>query len=162
MSQKCYLRCFLTMFLRYFLTLSAALLAEWLRSLVFSALNRWSSHRCGFEPSSGHMWDKSSSSCGSLGGFSWWYFSFLHHVQPQNPNTLIFENAFIYEPSHDKTNKMNFASFHGIHPVWSESSLSAWRSIGSFSTHKVHSKDSDQTARICRLICAFVVRIWHK
>ena len=29
----------------------------------------------------------------------------------------------------------------GIRPVWSESSLSAWRIIGSLATHKVHSKD---------------------
>ena len=30
-------------------------MAEWLRQLSFSALNRSSSHRCGFEPSSGHV-----------------------------------------------------------------------------------------------------------
>ena len=29
--------------------------AEWLRTLIFSALNHSSSHRCGFEPSSGHI-----------------------------------------------------------------------------------------------------------
>ena len=29
----------------------------------------------------------------------------------------------------------------GIHPVWSESSLSAWRNIGSWATHWVHSED---------------------
>ena len=36
-------------------TLSAASVAEWLSMLIISALNRSSSHRCGFEPSSGHM-----------------------------------------------------------------------------------------------------------
>ena len=30
-------------------------MAEWLRPLIFSALNRSSSHRCGFEASSGHV-----------------------------------------------------------------------------------------------------------
>ena len=35
----------------------------------------------------------------------------------------------------------------GIRPVLSESSLSAWRSIGSLATHKAHSEDSDQTAQ---------------
>ena len=30
-------------------------LAEWLSPLIFSALNRSSSHHCGFEPSSCHM-----------------------------------------------------------------------------------------------------------
>ena len=38
-----------------FQSILAALVAEWLRPLIFSALNRSSSHRCGFEPSSGHM-----------------------------------------------------------------------------------------------------------
>ena len=33
----------------------------------------------------------------------------------------------------------------GIRPVWSESSLSAWRKFGSLATHWAHSKDSDQT-----------------
>ena len=35
----------------------------------------------------------------------------------------------------------------GIHPVWSESSLSAWRKLGSLATHWAHSNDSDQTGR---------------
>ena len=41
----------------------------------------------------------------------------------------------------------------GIRPVWSESSLSAWRKLGSLATHWVHSEDSDQTGRMPRLIC---------
>ena len=41
----------------------------------------------------------------------------------------------------------------GIRPVWSESSLSAWRKLGSLATHWAHSKDSDQTGRMPRLIC---------
>ena len=36
----------------------------------------------------------------------------------------------------------------GIRPVWSESSLSAWRKLGSLATHWAHSEDSDQTGRI--------------
>ena len=35
-----------------------------------------------------------------------------------------------------------------IHPVWSESSLSAWRKLGSLATHWAHSEDSDQTGRM--------------
>ena len=31
----------------------------------------------------------------------------------------------------------------GIHPVWSESSLSAWRHFGCWATHWAHSEDSD-------------------
>ena len=44
--------------------------AEWLRSLIISALNSSSSHCYGFEPSSGHMGDKPSSTYGWSGGFS--------------------------------------------------------------------------------------------
>ena len=39
-----------------------------------------------------------------------------------------------------------------IHPVWSESSLSAWRNIGPLTTHGACSKDSDQTGQLPRLI----------
>ena len=42
-----------------------------------------------------------------------------------------------------------------IRPVWSESSLSAWRKLGSLATHWVHSEDSDQTDRMPRLIWVF-------
>ena len=43
----------------------------------------------------------------------------------------------------------------GIHPVWSEFSLSAWRKFVSFSTDKVHSEDSDQTGQMPRLSWVF-------
>ena len=49
----------------------------------------------------------------------------------------------------------------GIRLVWSESSLSAWRIIGSLATHKRDSEDSDQTGRMSRLICVFAWRICH-
>ena len=43
----------------------------------------------------------------------------------------------------------------GIRPVWSESSLSAWRNHGSLATHSAHSEDSEQTGRMPRLIWVF-------
>ena len=43
----------------------------------------------------------------------------------------------------------------GIRPVWSESSLSAWRRFGSWVTHKALSKDSDQTEWMPMLIWVF-------
>ena len=46
-------------------------------------------------------------------------------------------------------------------PVWSGSSLSAWRKLGSLATHWAHSEDSDQTGRIPRLICVFAGRTCH-
>ena len=67
------------------------------------------------------------------------------------------------EPQHDKTNKMiarpaKTQMSLGIHPVWSESSLSAWRKLGSLATHSAHSEDSDQTGRTPRLIWVFAGR----
>ena len=43
----------------------------------------------------------------------------------------------------------------GTRPVWSESSLSAWRKLGSLATHWVHSEDSEQTGQMPRLIWVF-------
>ena len=43
----------------------------------------------------------------------------------------------------------------GIRPIWSESLLSTWRNLGSLATHWAHSKDSDQTGRMPRLIWVF-------
>ena len=49
----------------------------------------------------------------------------------------------------------------GICPVWPESSLSAWRTIGSSATHWAQCEDSDQTGRMPRLIWVFTVRTCH-
>ena len=46
----------------------------------------------------------------------------------------------------------------GIRPVWSESSLLAWRKPGSLATHWAHSEDSDQTGWMPRLIWVFAGR----
>ena len=64
------------------------------------------------------------------------------------------------EPQHDNTNKMSVRPAKtqislGIHSVWSESSLSTWRKLGSLATHLAHSEDSDQTGRMPRLIWVF-------
>ena len=49
----------------------------------------------------------------------------------------------------------------GIRPVCSESSLSAWRSIGSLATYWANSEVSDQTVRMPRLIGDFAGRTDH-
>ena len=46
----------------------------------------------------------------------------------------------------------------GIRPVWSESSLSVRRKLGSLATQWAHSEDSDQTARMSRLVWIFAGR----
>ena len=49
----------------------------------------------------------------------------------------------------------------GIRLVWSESSLSAWRNIGSSATHWVCSEDPDQTGWMPRLIWVFAEHTCH-
>ena len=49
----------------------------------------------------------------------------------------------------------------GMRPVWSESSLSAWRKLRSLATHWAHSKDSDQTGWMPRLIWVSTVCTGH-
>ena len=46
----------------------------------------------------------------------------------------------------------------GIRPVWSESSLSAWRKLGSLATHWARSEDYDHIGRMPRLIWVFAGR----
>ena len=46
-------------------------------------------------------------------------------------------------------------------PLRPESSMSAWRNLGSLPTHCAHSKDSDQTGRMPRLIWVFAGRRDH-
>ena len=47
-----------------------------------------------------------------------------------------------------------------VHPAKTQmSSLSAWRKLGSLANHWAHSKDSDQTGRMPRLIWVFAGRI---
>ena len=81
----------------------------------------------------------------------WWWISSTHFL------------TWIFEPRHDKTNKVCVRPVKtqislGIRPVWSESSLSAWRNLGPLATYWVHSKDSDQTGRMPRLIWVFAGR----
>ena len=49
----------------------------------------------------------------------------------------------------------------GIRPVWSVSSLSAWRKLGALATHTAHSEDSAQTGRMPRLNWVFAWRTYH-
>ena len=70
---------------------------------------------------------------------------------------VVCDVKWFFESRHDKTNKMNVRPAKtqislGIRPVWSESSLSTWRKLGSLTTHQVHSEVSDQAGRIPSLI----------
>ena len=67
----------------------------------------------------------------------------------------------LYEPPHEK----NKTKWHvrpaktQISPVWSESSLSTWRKLGSLAIHWAHSEDFDQSGQMPRLILVFTERI---
>ena len=59
-----------------------------------------------------------------------------------------------FEPPHDKTNKMTCL----IRPVWSETTLSAWRPL---TTYWAHREDSDKTGWMPRLIWVVSGRTCH-
>ena len=68
-----------------------------------------------------------------------------------------------YKPAHNKIYKMACTPSKnsdqlGISTVWS---VSAWRKLGSWATHWAHSKDSDQTGQMPRLIWVFAGRTCH-
>ena len=74
-----------------------------------------------------------------------------------------FYIKWLFEPRHDKTNKMSVRPAKtqislGIRPVWSESSLFAWRKLGPLPIHWAQSEDSDQSGRMPRLIWVFAGR----
>ena len=50
---------------------------------------------------------------------------------------------------------------NGICPVWSQSSLFAWRKLRSLATHWAHSKDSDQTGQMPSLVWVFAGHTCH-
>ena len=58
-----------------------------------------------------------------------------------------------FEPRHDRTNKVTVRPAKtqfslGTRPVWSESSLSAWRKLESWATQWAHNEDSDAQAEL--------------
>ena len=80
-------------------------------------------------------------SCISWTQYTWVYCLYVHVYM-----YLGYLGPSLYELRHDKTYKMAVRPAKtqislGIRPVWSESSLSVWRSIGSLATHWAHSED---------------------
>ena len=94
---------------------------------------------------------------------SWTLYALVYCLYVRVYMYLGFLGKSVYESRDDKTNNMAVRPAKtqvslGIRPVWSESSLSAWRSIGSLATHWAHSEGSDQTGRMPRLIWVFAGR----
>ena len=90
-------------------------------------------------------------------------FTYLHDT---NSTRKYLDLINKFEPPHDKTNNVAVRPVKtrislGICPVWSESLLSAWRKLGSWATHWAHSKDTEQTGRMPRLIWVFARHTCH-
>ena len=88
----------------------------------------------------------------------------ISHLYAWIPKGRLFgQLSSLYEPGHDKTNKMSVHPTKtqislGIRLVWSETSLSTWRKLGSLATYWAHGEDSDQTGQIPSLIWVFAGR----
>ena len=78
-------------------------------------------------------------------------------------NSNLIKLSVWQEPRHDKTSKMSVCPAKtqislDIRPVWSETSLSAWRKLWSLATLWSHIEDCDRTGRMHRLIWFFAGR----
>ena len=101
----------------------------------------------------------------------WWGKGLLYIMDEEcyNPSrfpTWCIVSVFATEPRHDKTNKVTMRPAKtqislGIRSVWSESSLCAYWVAKDPKFLHADSEDSDQTARMPRLIWVFAGRICH-
>ena len=79
-----------------------------------------------------------------------------HSLQPGQSTVMYQMSHLVIKPTNWHVRPAMTQISLGIHPFWSEFSLSAWRkNLRSSATHWVHSKDSDQTGQMPRLIRVF-------
>ena len=89
-------------------------------------------------------------------------FSFYKHTMEAHYQFLfLYLSHLMTKPTKWQVHQAKTQISLGIRPVWSESLLSTWRKLGSLTTHWAHSKDSDQTGRMPRLIWVFAGRTCH-
>ena len=76
---------------------------------------------------------------------------------------LLFGNwaAARQKQQNDPCAQRRLRSALNIRTVWSEFSLSAWRTTGPLTTNRALSEDSDQTGRMPKLIWVFAGRTYH-
>ena len=72
------------------------------------------------------------------------HFALFHNSSVPDAAALVLSATVTFEPPRDKTNKVSVRPAKtqislGIRPVWSESSMSAWRKLGPLATHWAHS-----------------------
>ena len=76
-------------------------------------------------------------------------------IYTKNLNAILKMSSLMTKPTKWLVRPAKTQISLGIRPVWSESSLSAWRKLGSLATHWAHSEDPNQTGRMPRLIWVF-------
>ena len=67
----------------------------------------------------------------------------VHHIQPRFRSYITMRKLshLMTKPTKWNVRPAKTPISLGIRPVWSESSLSAWRNLGSLATHWAHSED---------------------
>ena len=81
------------------------------------------------------------------------YVNFCAHANSQR-----FMSRLMTKPTKWHVRPAKTQDSLGFRLVWSESSLSAWRKLGSLATHWAPREDCDQTGRMPRLIWVFAGR----
>ena len=102
---------------------------------------------------------------------SWWCETRLDSTQPAQLQMLaslgVLDTATILKSATAWQNQQNdLCAQKRLRSAWvpaksDQSSLSAWRNIGPLTIHWAHSKDSDQTGRMPRLIWVFAGHTHH-
>ena len=77
---------------------------------------------------------------------------FIFHLQVYQGNQKQIWAAALQKPTKWSVRPAKTHISLGICPVWSDSSLSTWRRIGTLATHWVYSQDFDQSGQMPRLI----------
>ena len=121
-------------------------LVSWYKFCQSQKYSSWINHSCYFVP-----WLQMSKEFLTK--------NICHIVSFRRRETYIFQTQLhLKEGKYDviwaaaRQNQQNVPSKDSVHPVWSKSSLSTWRSFGSLAILKAHSKDSDRTGWMPRLI----------
>ena len=107
--------------------------------------------------------------CASV--FEEWVYGGWKVPQSHEMAQIILRFLSVFEPRHDKTNKVNVRPPKtqislGIRPVWSESSLCVYWVARDPSFLHANSENSDQTVRMPRLIwvlagCTLILLVFH-
>ena len=91
---------------------------------------------------------------------------FLHYFRYFTHNHKFISSTFRHSPYFLSISTSGTCAKRSLRSAWvsaqtDQSSMSAWRKLGSLANHWAHSEDSDQTGRMPRLIWVFAGRTCH-